>query len=419
MDDIIKSGLQTGLQTGLNSVTGGIGGALVGGLTSLFSDSDSSMWEQHKMNKDMAMLLQGYNKDNMYLQRQLQEQAMHQQQAYNYDLMAVQDDLNYWNWKKQFDVQTKYNDPSNQRALLEKAGFNPYNMAGSGTTGVATGSPTGTGTAMPSSPSGGVGLPSSSGFGSSAFQDVPYVANNAMALARDVAVADIQSQTNRLNQTDMIKALIDMNKRDNTTKRDTSPYTAKTFSDLLLGIMSNQVKKGEWESNFLFKTQDSAVMKANAEAMNAEMTTQQLALQNAQTSLGILTMAKELSWMDTRYRAQLANTYADTELKVQQGLLSRAEQKYYLKKTLFVMAQTHGEELKNYQLENTVDDLIKMSHIRRDSMEKWGNEEGDTNNYLHIADRLLESWKNFNQSTDVAGKNIERGFNILKFFLPY
>lgn len=41
-------------------------------------------------------------------------------------------------WQKQFDATNKYNTPSNQRALLEEAGYNPYALLG-GTNGMSSG----------------------------------------------------------------------------------------------------------------------------------------------------------------------------------------------------------------------------------------------------------------------------------------
>lgn len=391
---------------GLSALTGGFGGAIGNAIGSLFGSSEDSMWTQHKMNKDMAMLQQGYNKDNMYLQRQLQEQAMHQQQKYNFELMDVQDELNFWNWKKQFDIANQYNTPEQQRQRYEQAGFNPYNLASGGAVGSGSGgSATGTGVAMPSTPGASGGLPSASALGASAYQDVPYAFNAISDFVKDLVLTKMNNKTSKdindaTNATNLGIAegnqtvSTENNKRDNSTKLKTSPFTNPKFESIYqryYGALADQEENKAFVSS---STLNAQVAQVNASALEMQETARMRALQNNQIIVETALLNKQLAWYDASMRSELAVNCANIAMMRAQGLLSEKTAQMYVSQKLYIDAMKSGQNISNHIADKTAEFIIKNQEIEHESMVNYGNKEGKWNNRLNVVNSLTGSLKN-------------------------
>lgn len=245
-------------------------------------------------------------------------------------------------WQKQFDATNKYNTPSNQRALLEEAGYNPYALLG-GTNAMTSGA---------TAPAGSQAAPSGNPVMQAYHPDFSGVSEaiNSFYQNRKIAseTSGIDTQNSLLNQfgSDINKAQI---------------------ANLLGGNFAQL--EDSYRDYFTSRAEPVAQLnygKMRSDAIGAELTNQLNLAQSA--LLGVKAKSHEIinEYLGQSQQMQLLTMSAQAFMYYRNGLLSEEQLKNAVSERFKVEAETQkvGEETRRIKIDNDVasavsDDLVE------------------------------------------------------------
>lgn len=235
-------------------------------------------------------------------------------------------------WQKQFDATNKYNTPSNQRALLEEAGYNPYALLG-GTNAMSSGA---------TAPAGSQASPSGNPVMQAYHPDFSGVSEaiNSFYQNRKIAseTSGIDTQNSLVSQfgSDINKAQI---------------------ANLLGGNFAQL--EDSYRDYFTSRAEPVAQLnlgKMRSEAIGAELTNQLNLAQSA--LLGVKAKSHEIinEYLGQSQQMQLLTSSAQAFMYYRNGLLSEQQLKNAISERFKVEAETQkvGEEVRRMKIDNRV-----------------------------------------------------------------
>lgn len=310
----------------------GLGGAMIGSSLISSASSTGSTIATNNANKDIAQM------NNEFNEKMLQKQMDYNKEMYNQQLgdqWSFYNDAKANAWQM-FDATNEYNSASAQRQRLEAAGLNPYLMMNGGSAGTATSTTGATGT----SPTSQAVTPPTA---------TPYSADySGIAAGLSDALGRIQDYlTKDAPEMELTKAKAENMRIENKYK------AARSVAELSQIISNTQNEK---EKVALQKI-STGIQKSLA-ASTVDVNNQRIS--NMQTEQGLMNVQKlmadkQLSFMDTSQKLEVAQRLSQIQLAQAQGQLTRKQAEHEVEKIAETQARTSliGVQEQGQKLQNT------------------------------------------------------------------
>lgn len=308
----------------------GAGAAVAGSAISGVS-SASATNKTNEANKEIAQM------NNEFNEKMLQKQMDYNKEMYNQQLgdqWSFYNDAKANAWQM-FDATNEYNSASAQRQRLEAAGLNPYLMMNGGSAGTATSTTGATGT----SPTSQAVTPPTA---------TPYSADySGIAAGLSDALGRIQDYlTKDAPEMELTKAKAENMRIENKYK------AARSVAELSQIISNTQNEK---EKVALQKI-STGIQKSLA-ASTVDVNNQRIS--NMQTEQGLMNVQKlmadkQLSFMDTSQKLEVAQRLSQIQLAQAQGQLTRKQAEHEVEKIAETQVRTSLgiEQITGQQLSN-------------------------------------------------------------------
>lgn len=345
-------------------------GSLIG--TALIGAAGSAGASIYATNRSNAANMQMANMSNAYNSQMLDKQIRYNKEAYK---QQVSDQWDFYNDEKQnswnmyndqkdnawrmyedtkqnqwdmFNATNEYNDPSNARARLEAAGFNPYLFMDGGSAGVAT-SVAGSSGEVPSGSSPSSSVPGMQGISPS--QAVTPVQDySGIAHGIESAFSYLAGLPDRMVGLEQANNL-----------RIESKYKAGKMLAEIYSMRENAKTNRERLALDKVIASFSNDLKASQASLNREQV-EEVRARTRLSAIDALTRSEELKWLPEMKRAELGSMAADIALKKSQKQLTDKQARHEIEKLAETVARTsltnqqywtESANTVNAQLENT------------------------------------------------------------------